>query len=109
MSHAIGFGARKLAEIERMKKNEHTSPLIATWSSSILAADIDPDQDIFLRRKKGPPYKTTGEVILAVCASALTQAQDHAELAIIRKGKLPKGHKLIKRGKPIARNGWVRK
>lgn len=46
--------------------------------------------------------------IRALAASALTQAEDHAHRETLRKGKLPRGHKLIKRHKPVARNGKAR-
>lgn len=46
--------------------------------------------------------------VLALAASALTQAADHSDRETIRSGKLPKGHRRIKVHTPIARNGKAR-
>ena len=47
--------------------------------------------------------------IRALASFVAHHADDHADLATIRKGHLPRGHKRIKTHKPIVRNGKMRK
>jgi hypothetical protein len=93
-----------------MKRNEHTSARLASIAGRILAVKAIGRATIQLS-DHGVPYKATFKWsdIRALAASALTQAQDHAERETIRKGKLPKGHRKIKVPKPILRNGKARK
>ena len=85
------------------KRSEHSSTRVARLAAEILGAGIAPDQTIPLRRSEGPPFLTSGEFLLSICGSVVTQAQDHAERETIRKGKLPKGHRRIKVHKPVKR------
>ena len=87
-----------------MKRNERTSARIAKIAGRILAAH---------RRATVAVYESTdGDAkvvyikwsdIRALAASALTQAEDRANHATLRAGKIPRGHKLIKRHKPVKR------
>jgi len=67
--------------------NEKTSAKVATKAAKILS---------------NPKSSASAK---SVAASALTQVEDHAERETLRRGKLPRGHKLVKRHKPVVRNG----
>lgn len=91
-----------------MKRNtEVTSRKVAKTAGRILAAEY-----IYVEiwDKGGTGWRSVPRPdIRALAASALTQTQDHAERETLRKGRLPKGHKRVKRHKPVVRNGKVRK
>lgn len=82
-------------------KSEQTSARVAKIASRILAAVGFVEFYSSDWRRRGKAWKE----IQTVAASALTQTADHADHATLRAGKLPRGHKVVRRHKPVTRNG----
>lgn len=108
------FGPTRLralaGRIDSDMPNEHTSKRVAKIAGRILAADVPVTHAWFTawtsnNSKIGSykPMRVTWDDIRALAASCLTQAEDHAERADLRAGKLPRGHKRIKTHKPVLR------
>jgi len=88
------------------RRTERTSARVARTAGKILAViPLTGDEHVGIVTAKMITVWFPWSDIRGVAASALTQVEDHAERETLRRGKLPRGHKLVKRHKPVVRNG----
>ena len=92
----------------RRMRNERTSARIAKIAGKLLALKAGKQMSFYAWSDSGM-LEIPWADIRALAASALTQTEDHAERKVLRSGRLPRGHRRIKRHKPVVRNGRVRK
>jgi hypothetical protein len=85
------------------RKPETTSARIATIAARIVGLKLRRPYTITLVDCDDKIHRFRWADIVAVCASALTQVSGREDRETLRKGKLPVGHKLIRRHKPVKR------
>jgi len=92
-----------------MKRSEHTSASIASKAAALLAAadEFVPEQEFYVRRKKGVAFRLIMADVVSMAASLVTQTEDKSR--VMRSGRLPRGRTLVKRHKPVTRNHKARK
>jgi len=91
------------------RRNEQTSAKVAKIAGRILAIKAKRDACTYIWTVfRDHLHIIKWSDIRALAASALTQTRDHADAKVMRSGKIPEKHKLVKRHKPVVRNHRAR-
>lgn len=94
------------------RKPDSTGATVGAFAGLILqqSKTFSPDQVFYVRRKSGLSFPLPIEAVVSMAASLVNQSErDEDRGPVMRSGRLPKGHRRVKRHKGVIRNPKGRK